>query len=303
MRLLRNTAIISLFFCVLMVWGPMKAYSDTEKKQKSGTAESAQANPPALPLWEVGIGAAGARLPHYVGSDEYDNYVIPIAYLIYRGEILRADREGIRGIFYKGHGFETSLSFWGNPPIPDDNEARQGMSELNAIGEVGPALRYYFYGYDRPNHLYLQAALRSAWSFDFNGGIDNIHTRYEGLFGSLGLRFQNRTWLERQKISVRFTAALQFADSNYNDYFYGVDPVFATAQRPAYEADGGYSGLSLSTSLYKRLTDRLGIGCYVRWNNISGAAFDDSPLVRTENNYAIGSVLIWRLFESKRSAP
>jgi hypothetical protein len=176
------------------------------------------------------------------------------------------------------------------------------MPQLEAVGEVGPALRYYFYGYDRPDHLYLQAALRTAWSFDFQGGLD-IETRYEGLFGSLGLRFQNRTWLERQKIIVRFTGAVHFADSGYNDYFYGVDPAYATAQRPAYDADGGYSGFSLSTSLYKRLTDSLGVGCYARWNNISGAAFEDSPLVRTENNYSIGSVLIWRLFKSKRFAP
>lgn len=302
MRLLSIATTVTFLLCALMVLEPPTGYCETEDKDKDATATSAEVNPLARPLWEIGIGAAGARLPHYPGSDEYDNYVIPVAYVIYRGEILRADREGVRGIFYKGHGFETSLSFWGNPPISDDNEARQGMPELDAVGEVGPALRYYFYGYDHPDHLYLQAALRTAWSFDFQGGLD-IDTSYEGLFGSLGMRFQNRTWLARQNIILRFNAALQFADNSYNDYFYGVDPAFATATRPAYEADGGYAGLSFSTSLYKRLTDRLGVGCYVRWNNISGAAFEDSPLVRTENNYSIGSVLIWRLFESKRSAP
>lgn len=255
-----------------------------------------------LPLWELGLTAAAARLPHYIGSDEYENYVYPLPYVIYRGDILRADREGVRGIFYKGEKFETSLSFWGNPPVSDDNEARQGMPELDAIGEVGPALRYYVYRYGWQDHLYLQAAIRTAISFGFNGGFD-IDTGYQGWHSSLDLSYQNKSSFEDQKLSLFLKAGLHFADSNYNDYFYGVANQYATSQREAYDADAGYAGLSLSSSLYKELTPKLSIGCYARWNNLNGAVFEESPLVRDKNNYAIGSVLVWKLAASSTPAP
>ena len=302
MHLLNSVLKWNLILFALVILGAGQAFGDTgAEAQPTASGETTVAEKP-LPLWELGLGAAGARLPHYIGSDEYKNYAYPLVYFIYRGDILRADRDGIRGIFYKGEKFETSLSFWGNPPIPDDNDARQGMPELDAIGEVGPSLRYDLYRYKQQDRLYLQAALRTAWSIDFQGGLD-IETKYEGLFGSIGLRLQNRSWLARQQMSFRFNAALQFANSSYNDYFYGVADAFATANRPAYSADGGYSGFSLSTSLFKRLSDRFGVGCYARWNNINGAAFEDSPLVREKNNYAIGSVLIWKLAVSRQPAP
>jgi outer membrane scaffolding protein for murein synthesis (MipA/OmpV family) len=253
-----------------------------------------------LPLWEFGMTAIAARLPHYIGSDEYKNYLYPLPYLIYRGKFLRADREGVRGIFYRGEKFETSLSLWGNPPVSDENEARQGMPDMDAIGEIGPALRYFFYRHEREDHLYLQAAWRAAFSLGFDGGLD---MDYQGWHTSLDLSFQNKTWFEDQKLSIYLKGGLHFADSKYNDYFYGVPSQYATFSRPTYKADGGYAGFSLSVSLLKKLTPTISIGGYARWNNLDGAVFDDSALVREKNNYAIGALLLWKLAESSKPAP
>lgn len=274
----------------LILMGTGLALSDTEVDKKP------------LPLWEIGATGVAARLPHYAGSDEYKDYIYPFPYFIYRGELLRADREGVRGIFYKGKKFETSLSFWGNPPVSDDNDARRGMPELDAIGELGPALRYTFFKDGWKDHLYLQAALRTAWSFGFNGGAD-IDMDYQGWHGGIDLKYQNHALFMDQKLSIYLKAGLHFADSIYNDYFYGVGTQYATAARSAYEADAGYAGFSLSSSLFKRLTDKLAIGCYARWNNINGAVFEDSPLVREHNNYAVGSLIVWKIAASSKPAP
>lgn len=266
------------------------AYGDTTT---SVSADDTQ------PLWELGVMAAAARLPHYIGSDEYENYLYPLPYVIYRGEFLRADRDGVRGIFYRGEKFETNLSFWGNPPVPDDNEARQGMPDLDAVGEAGPALRYYFYRRSWKDHLYLQAAWRTAFSFDFESGVD---ADYQGWNGGFSLSYQNKSMFEDQQLSLFFKAGLHFADSLYHNYFYGVPDQFATPSRNAYRADGGYSGFSLSGSFYKDLTPTVSIGAYARWNNVSGAEFGDSPLVRDENNYAVGCLLVWKLAKSSKPA-
>ena len=255
-----------------------------------------------LPLWEFGIAGVAARLPHYIGSDEYKNYLYPLPYLIYRGQILRADREGVRGIFYKGEKFETSLSLWGNPPVSDENEARQGMPELDAIGEIGPALRYYFYRHGWEDHLYLQAAWRTAFSFGFKGGFD-IDMDYQGWQSSLDLSYNKRKMIGDRKVSINVKGGLHFADSRYNNYFYGVPGQYATPHRETYEADGGYTGFSVSSSIFREMTPRLSIGGYVRWNNLNGAAFEDSALVREKNNYAVGALIVWKLVESSKPAP
>lgn len=290
MRPLKTAFKWNLMLCVLLLLCTVNALSDNDVKNKP------------LPLWEVGIAAVGTRLPHYIGSDEYENYISPLPYVIYRGDLLRADRDGVRGIFYQSEKFETNLSFWGNPPVSEKNGAREGMPELDAIGEVGPALRYYVYRHGWQDYIYVQAALRTSWSIDFQGGLD-IEMDYQGLNGGLDLYYQNKSLFEAQKFTIRLRAGLLFADSQYNDYFYSVDNRYATTDREAYDAKGGYAGLLLSTGLYKRLTDRLGIGFYARWNNIDGAVFEESSLVRQENNYAIGSTLVWKIAVSKKPAP
>ena len=51
-----------------------------------------------LPLWELGGGATALHIPDYRGSEEIRNYVFPIPWVVYRGEILRADRDGVRAV-------------------------------------------------------------------------------------------------------------------------------------------------------------------------------------------------------------
>ena len=52
--------------------------------------------PADQPLWELGMGAGGLRLPHYRGSDQSHDLLLPVPFAVYRGEIFRATREGAR---------------------------------------------------------------------------------------------------------------------------------------------------------------------------------------------------------------
>jgi outer membrane scaffolding protein for murein synthesis (MipA/OmpV family) len=53
-----------------------------------------------LPLWEAGLGVAGLSLPDYRGSDQQRFYELPLPYLVYRGDFLRLDRNGITGLLF-----------------------------------------------------------------------------------------------------------------------------------------------------------------------------------------------------------
>ena len=78
-----------------------------------------------------------------------------------------------------------------------------------------------------------------------------------------------------------------FADRRYHDYFYRVDPVFATAQRPTYAASGGFAGTQLLASASKRF-ERSWFGAFVRYDRLDGATFLASPLVRQRSAFAAG---------------
>jgi outer membrane scaffolding protein for murein synthesis (MipA/OmpV family) len=251
------------------------------------------------PLWEVGLFTTVASLPYYRGSDEAEWYVLPLPYVIYRGKILRANREGVRGVFLDSPQFELSLSFWGNPPVKGKSSARKGMEDLDAIIEAGPALKWYFAGRSPDNPLYLQAALRGACSIDFEGGLD---ITYQGLHGTLNLVYRNQLLFKAQKLSFGVNLGVDFADGGLNGYIYDVPLADARPDRPFYDASGGYAGASLSVSLIKKLTDRFSLVLYSRWENLTGAAIEDSPLVKQDNDVVLAFALIWKIAESKRTA-
>ena len=51
-----------------------------------------------LPQWEFGFGATAFTLPDYRGSDERRGYLFPLPFVVYRGEKVRVDRQGFRGL-------------------------------------------------------------------------------------------------------------------------------------------------------------------------------------------------------------
>lgn len=251
--------------------------------------------PPELSLWEIGLFTGAARTPDYRGADEYTVHAFPAPYIIYRGKILKADREGVKGVFWENDRFETGISLSGNPPPDEDNRARKGMDDLGAIIEIGPMLKYFITERKAPDPLFLTLAGRAAVSVD----RDNLNTAYEGLSGGLKTVYRNRTWLDDQGIVLGTAAGIDFINRDYAGYFYDVSPADATAVRPAYQADGGYAGVSFSINAAKRISDDWMVAAYYRWDNLSGAAYQDSPLVKTENNHIIGCALIWTIHRSE----
>lgn len=262
---------------------------------------TASANPQPVttawtkPLWEVGIFNFVSSIPDYRGADESTTYAFPLPYLVYRGKHLRATREGVRGIFYQSRSVETSISASGNPPVNTDNKARTGMPDLDAIGELGPSVKWFFLGRDPVDKLYLQVSARAAASLNFDAGP---HMTYRGVAGGVDAVYYNQSRLRDLGLRYRFTAGLAFGDAGYHRYFYEVAPAYATPERPVYSAEAGYGGFSLSASMQYEITRNLAVGLYTRWDNVDGAVFADSPLVKQNNNYVIGAALIFKPWRS-----
>jgi MipA family protein len=246
------------------------------------------------PLWEAGLGLAAFSFPDYRGSDETRYYALPLPYVVYRGENLKINRESIRGLFFHREGLELDFSLGGSVPVDSSqNQARKGMPNLYPSLEIGPSLEIKL-GEKKGNFkTTLTFPLRTALAVDFPqvygiGWVFSPRLNFDryNLFSSKGLNFG-------------MSLGPVFADQAYHDYFYSVQPAYATPSRPAYSAQGGYGGTQLSVGLSKYYK-KFWVSIFARWDQLDGATFADSPLYKQNTSLVTGLVLTWIFAESDR---
>ena len=68
------------------------------------------------PLWEAGFGIAAIHFPYYRGSSQERTYALPAPYFVYRGDFFKADRYGMRGVFFKTERMDLNLSVGASLP-------------------------------------------------------------------------------------------------------------------------------------------------------------------------------------------
>jgi outer membrane protein len=253
---------------------------------------SGQAFAAEKPLWELGAGISALSFPDYRGSDQASLYPIPFPYLVYRGEFLKADRNGIRGTLFGSDRIELNLSVGASLPVnSDDNRARQGMPDLQPTVELGPSLDLNLWRTpDRRTRLDLRLPVRTAVTV--KEGMDDI-----------GWVFSPRLNLDITDVAglagwnLGLLAGPMVGSERNHDYFYSVAPQYATADRPAFDAKSGYAGSQFMMTLSKRYP-KYWLGAFVRQDTLKGAVFADSPLVKREGYFAAGAGIAWILGES-----
>ncbi|AOW12911.1 hypothetical protein LPB72_18200 [Hydrogenophaga crassostreae] len=244
------------------------------------------------PLWEAGLGVATVSFPAYRGSDQRSQFVLPSPYFIYRGEFLKADREGMRAELFESDRLELTVSGALSPPASsDDILVRANMPDLDANIEFGPQLNVKLWQAEHgARQLKLLLPLRAA--FTLNSQPKSIGWVFHP---KLNLDVGSLPALPGWNIGLQ--AGALFGDRRQHQYFYGVDAPYATADRPAYAARGGFAGMQYLVGVSKRY-DSHWVGAFVRYDNLSGASFANSPLVRTKNYVAAGVAISWILGES-----
>jgi outer membrane protein len=179
---------------------------------------------------------------------------------LYEGErfYLNADRAGFKFVDDGTHRFDVFLARrlegFAEDDVPD---ALQGMAPRNAGADLG--LRY--------RRTLPWGTLRATALTDVSDSSDGSELR-------LGYSY---TW-SGDRWSLRPDISVAFRDSELNNYYYGVEPDEATAERPAY-APG--SGTDFTVGLYGTY------GFLRNWRLIGGVAVTahdsvvrDSPIIR-----------------------
>lgn len=248
------------------------------------------------PKWELGVGIGSQTLADYRGSKHYKANFLPIPFIVYNGEFLEADDDGIRGLFHKTDRFELNISMAGSlNGDGEDNELRRGMPELHPAGELGPSANFNLTGRDFSEGWSFRFPIRGVYTFD----VDDIEIDHIGYLANPQFTYESLDW---QGWDGGLDLGVLYGSRDYHEYYYNVAPQFATAERPAYQADSGYSGSYFSFSLKKR-EGRLWYGGYLRYDNLSGATFEDSPLVETDHYFTLGLGVSLVLRQSKDRVP
>jgi outer membrane scaffolding protein for murein synthesis (MipA/OmpV family) len=257
----------------------------------SGLLGTAQAD--EQPLWEFGLGVGLLVFNDYRGSDTTHAYPLPVPYFVYRGVILKSDHDGPRARFFNRNRVELNLSVYATTPVRNDS-ARAGMPDLKSTLELGASLNFHLWrSADERYKLDLRLPVRAALTVEASPHMI-------GLFVAPHLSLDIAEFRGAPGWKLGLLAGPLFANRRYNDYFYTVAPQYATAERPAYEAQGGYAGVQTLAALTRRYP-RYWLGFYLRHDMLGGASFAASPLVKTNSYWSGGVAVTWIIQQSSRT--
>lgn len=247
-------------------------------------------------LWELGLAAAGAYMPDYPAAAQNRGKWIVAPYGVYRGRIVRADREGARARLVHTKLYEMDLSIAASfASRAKDNDARQGMPDLDYLFELGPRLTFGISELGGRGKLMLFVPVRAVFSTDLG---DLQHRGY-----SAAPALHARYLLSRQKnIMGILQLTSTFGNRQLNSYFYDVAPAFIRADRSFYDARGGYMGSDLFAGLLIPLGKRLRFFSGGQLLNHSGSANQVSPLFKNHINYSVAMGVVCTLWRSKSPA-
>ncbi|MDO4233008.1 MAG: MipA/OmpV family protein [Lautropia sp.] len=268
----------------------------SEAGQEDWVEQARQASRRELPVWELGVGVSAISLPDYRGAESRRRYLVPFPVFVYRARHLHVDRNGIRADLWDNRRLELDLSVGMSAPVRSDPDGvRAGMPRLRPLFELGPRLIAHLWSGDAGRQrLQLQLPLRLAMplgKLQHAGWVLSpaLHMQVDHVAGFRGWTLSG--W-----------AGPVFATRAYHQYYYRVSAEHARAGRPAYEASGGYGGMQYSLTLNKRYPDYW-LAAFMRLDQVRGAVFEASPLVRRRSGLTAGLVFGWLFRRSAETVP
>ena len=246
------------------------------------------------PLWEIGAGVAAINLPIYRCANERRSFILPVPYLVYRGETLQVDRDRLRGLIFRNDSLEMDISINGSVPAKSNNSVeRSGMPDLLPTLEIGPSLnKHLYYSEDKQVNFDMRFPLRAVIASNLS------HSQGAGLLFQPQLNFDVHD-IQHSGWNLGLVGSIIFSDRTYQRYFYDVLPQYATTIRPAYTSTGGYSGTQFIGALSRRYENHW-VACFVKLDDLTGATFVNSQLVNSRQSATVGFAVSWILDKSDK---
>lgn len=270
--------IVSLFFGQLS-WGQVSRNFQANEK----------------PFYELGVGVVTLDTPDYPGSANNEFRALPFPWAVYRGEFIRIDDEGSRARIKSGRNYEFGFSGGFNFPVEsEDNPARVGMPDLDALIGFGPSLILRLLTEDNSHQFNFSLGLRGNVSTNFGSRFEAEGFVLEPLW------FYWKKIGKKRNTTLLTAVALTFADKGYNNFFYGIEPQFANAQRSAFDAKAGLNQAYFLLGLTHIFREKYQIFAGAFHGNLELAANKDSALIEEKRNFGFALGFVWFFHESEK---
>lgn len=237
------------------------------------------------PKWEVGVFLGMVSLPQYMGSNERYQLALPLPYFTYRSKRLKITGQGVRTYLFSNHNITLDASFGAGLPVKNGNQARTGMPNLPFTLQAGPRLNWQIH-HDAQEDVRLRLPVR--WTMDTS--LHHVGWLFEPEL--LRTKYITPDW------SYRLSGGALFATQRYNERFYGVPTAYATANRPAYQAQGGLHSVFLRAASYYHYDDNLFIMFASRYRNMQVGTVAHSPLVKKAHDFSLFLGVSYRFWQS-----
>ncbi|WP_298140006.1 MipA/OmpV family protein [Acidiferrobacter sp.] len=258
----------------------------------------------ALVFWTLALGSGAARAAHYrgglgfalflapayPGSDSEHLFAYPYPYWEYESPRWHLHHDHLRAQWSRHSPLSVGLGANGSPPAAAGTpDARIGMPGLDPTFALGPDVMVRLPWRPRGWRLWLGARTRYRWAMGPGLRLAPIGSSASAFLESRTPR--GRAW----PFVVSFGPV--FRSRGVNAYFFGVQPAYATAGRPAYAASGGYAGLRLTAAVTTQ-AGPFDFAIFGRYRNYWGATFAGSPLLKASNTLLFGVAVVWVFIRS-----
>ena len=248
----------------------------------------------ALPLWEVGVVGGAVSTPSYPGARERETRALALPFLIYRGDVVRADQGGINARLLRSDRLELDIGLAASlPSRSNDAAARRDMEDLGTLLEFGPRLKWRLADLSENSRLRLDLPLRAV--VEVRSGV-----RTQGWTVEPRLLYELRGPQGRWSMDAH--AGLVAGDRKINQYFYEVRPDQATLERPAYQARSGLLLTRVGVSASRMVGSDVRVFGFARYDSYANGANRDSPLVKRDTGASLGFGVAWTIHRSERRA-
>ncbi len=226
------------------------------------------------PLWEFGAGLFNVNYEDYIGSSQRRSLFIPRPFFIYRGEKFYIDRGRVGSQIDTNSSIDIDLSIGGYVPVNSaSNVSRRGMPNLGLVLSPGISL---IYNVARNEHKSIYFSMPVQYAVELKSGDLNT------LDFIANPRF---TYIRRRAhhsgiyLTWSLSGGVYWQGEKYNQFYYGVEPRYALPNRPAYQAQGGYSGSHFNFNFNYYTANKWLFTLGGRYINMEKSVFDDSPLL------------------------
>ena len=250
------------------------------------------------PVWEFGVGGGYFSGFDYPASKDANQRFLALPFFIYRSPQFRFGSGGVRAVAVERPRLKLDLGVAASLNASSEgNSVREGMEDLNFLFEIGPQLELSLVDRAMPTggrvQVRFNAELRAVLETDFR----KINNR--GLVAELGLGINYRN-VKRSGIDLLAAISTSYGSERLQDYFYEVDPEFATDTRPVFDAKGGYLETKIFGGLGFRLRRNVRVFVGMFTGLYEGARNRQSPLFETTSSTGFAIGFVWTIKTSRR---